>query len=86
MISSGTAAQNLPIAREHGITGMLLQEDFEVMRAYRVRHTPSALVVAPGGTIASAPVEGALPIEPLVRLTLQALAGVSSRPARPLRQ
>jgi uncharacterized membrane protein YphA (DoxX/SURF4 family)/thiol-disulfide isomerase/thioredoxin len=71
VISSGTAAENLPIAREHGITGMLLQEDFEVFRAYRVRHTPSALVVAPGGAIASAPAEGPPPIEPLVRLTLR---------------
>jgi uncharacterized membrane protein YphA (DoxX/SURF4 family)/peroxiredoxin len=73
LISSGTAAQNLPIAREHGIGGMLLQEDAEVMRAYRLRHTPSAMLVAPGGTIASTPVEGALPIEPLIRLTLQRL-------------
>ena len=71
VVSSGTAAENLPIAREHGITGVLLQEDFEVFRAYRVRLTPSALVVAPRGTIASAPVEGAPAIEPLVRLTLR---------------
>jgi uncharacterized membrane protein YphA (DoxX/SURF4 family)/peroxiredoxin len=71
VISSGTAAQNLPIAREHGISGMLLQGDAEVMRAYRLRQTPSALLVTPGGAIASAPVEGALPIEPLIRLTLR---------------
>ena len=80
VISSGTAAQNLPIAREHGISGMLLQEDVEVMRAYRVRQTPSALLVTPGGAIASTPVEGALPIEPLIRLTLQRLS--TSSPPR----
>ena len=80
VISSGTAAENLPIAREHGISGMLLQEDVEVMRAYRVRQTPSALLVTPGGAIASTPVEGALPIEPLIRLTLQRLS--TSSPPR----
>jgi hypothetical protein len=50
---------------------MLLQENYEVFEAYRVRLTPTALVVAPAGTIASAPAEGEPPIEPLVRLALR---------------
>jgi uncharacterized membrane protein YphA (DoxX/SURF4 family)/peroxiredoxin len=70
-ISSGTVAENRPIAGEHGITEMLLQQRSEVLRDYRVRNTPSALVVAAGGTIASAAAEGLLTIEPLIRLTLR---------------
>ena len=50
---------------------MLLQQRSEVLLAYRVRNTPSALVVAARGTIASAAAEGGLTIEPLIRLTLR---------------
>jgi uncharacterized membrane protein YphA (DoxX/SURF4 family)/peroxiredoxin len=71
LISSGTPTQNLPIAREHAIGGMLLQQDGEIARAYRVRHTPSALLVTPEGAIGSTPVEGAVAIEPLIRVTLR---------------
>jgi peroxiredoxin/uncharacterized membrane protein YphA (DoxX/SURF4 family) len=70
-ISTGTVAENRPIAGEHGITEMLLQQRSEVSRAYRVPNTPSAVAVAAGGTIASAAAEGGLTIEPLIRLTLR---------------
>lgn len=70
-ISSGTVAENLPIAGEHGIIEMLVQEEFEVGSAFRLRRAPSALVVAVDGTIAGVPVEGSLPIEQLIRLTLR---------------
>ena len=73
VISSGTLAENRPVAGEHGINEMLVQEEYEVSGAYRLRNTPSALVVAPEGAIATSPVEGPLPIEQLVRLTLRRL-------------
>ena len=56
VISQGTAAENRPAAEEHGIANLLLQEDLEVMSAYRVRATPSALVVTPDGAIGSSAV------------------------------
>jgi uncharacterized membrane protein YphA (DoxX/SURF4 family)/thiol-disulfide isomerase/thioredoxin len=72
-VSSGSVAENLPIAGEHAIGEMLLQEEFEVADAFRLRRAPSALVVAADGTIASPPVEGSFPVEQLIRLTLRRL-------------
>jgi uncharacterized membrane protein YphA (DoxX/SURF4 family)/thiol-disulfide isomerase/thioredoxin len=70
VISSGSAVDNFR-AREHGLTNVLLQADSELMHAYRVRGTPSAVIVTPDGRIASAAVAGAPVIEPLIRLTLR---------------
>jgi thiol-disulfide isomerase/thioredoxin/uncharacterized membrane protein YphA (DoxX/SURF4 family) len=81
-ISTGTVAENLPIAGEHEISEMLVQEESEVADAFHLRLAPSALVVAADGTIASAPVEGALPVEHLIRLTLRRLP--TAPPHRPV--
>ena len=54
---------------------MLLQEGFEVSDAYRIRGTPSAVIVASDGTIASNPAETVFGIEPLLRLALRDGAG-----------
>lgn len=67
----GTPEQNRPSAAEHGTAAMLIQENAELISAYRIHNTPSALVVSPKGTIVSPPAEGLLPIESLVRLTLR---------------
>jgi hypothetical protein len=42
----------------------------EVLTAYRIRATPSAVIVNPEGTIASATVDGRPAIEGLIRLAL----------------
>jgi uncharacterized membrane protein YphA (DoxX/SURF4 family)/thiol-disulfide isomerase/thioredoxin len=42
----------------------------EVADAYRIRGTPSAVVVSPAGTVASAPAEGSAAIEALIRVSL----------------
>ncbi len=71
VISMGVAATNRSAFTEHGITDVLLQSGVEVMSDYRVRATPSAVLVGPDGRIASAPAAGAPTIESLVRLSLR---------------
>jgi len=70
VISTGTAEQNQSIAEE-GIEHVLLQEELEVNEAFSVRATPSALVVARDGFIASHVGETEQAIEPLVRAALR---------------
>ena len=53
VISRGSPEQNRANAREHGITSMLLQHDFEIAEAYRTYGMPSAYLVDAGGRIAS---------------------------------
>lgn len=57
--------------RQYGFQHLLLQLDTEVYEAYRMRATPAAVLVTPDGRIGSNPAEGALAIEPLVRLALR---------------
>jgi peroxiredoxin len=71
LVSTGTADENRRLVDTHGIGDVLLQEKTEVMKAYRVRATPTAVAISPDGRIASTTVEGGRPIEPLIRLTLQ---------------
>jgi thiol-disulfide isomerase/thioredoxin/uncharacterized membrane protein YphA (DoxX/SURF4 family) len=74
VITSGGSRNDQLGAGQHGITDVLVQEDSEVMSAYRVPSTPSAVAVTAEGTIASTPAEGPLAIEPLIRLTLKRAA------------
>jgi hypothetical protein len=71
VISSGDPAANRAPAEEHGVANVLLQKGDEVMKAYRVEGTPSAIAVTPDRVIASTPVEGPIAIEPLIRLMLR---------------
>jgi peroxiredoxin len=66
LISRGAPEANLAHAREHGLTGMLLQSDREVAESFAVSATPSALVVAADGTVASAVHAGEEQIRALV--------------------
>jgi uncharacterized membrane protein YphA (DoxX/SURF4 family)/thiol-disulfide isomerase/thioredoxin len=52
-----------------------LNELVEVFTAYRLKATPSAVVLTPEGTIGSATVDGHLAIEALIRLTLARTPG-----------
>lgn len=85
VVSTGSAEENRSITAE-GIEEVLLQQEWEVMSSYRMDATPSAVVVAPDGRIASTTVEGSRPIEPLVRQTLrrEATGAIGGAPARPL--
>jgi uncharacterized membrane protein YphA (DoxX/SURF4 family) len=69
IVSDGNAADNLLLARDSA-ADVLLQEDFEVTKAYRVRVTPTAVVISPGGRIASALVSGP-GIESLIRVAIR---------------
>jgi peroxiredoxin len=54
LISRGAPEANLVHAREHGLNDILLQTDREVSESFAVSATPSAVVVASDGTVASA--------------------------------
>ena len=72
VISSGTAEENLSVARQTG--GLVLlraKQRSEVTRAYRIQQSPSTVVVTPEGRIANAPAAGSTSAEALIRLTLR---------------
>ena len=66
LISRGEVEENRTKASEHGLTNVLLQEDWEVSQAYRVAGTPSAVLLTPEGAIATPVVSGAESIRTLV--------------------
>jgi thiol-disulfide isomerase/thioredoxin len=70
LVSTGDALDNHE-AQQLGLTNVLLQKDDEIMNAYRVEGTPSAVMVSPDGRIASTAAAGATAIEPLIRVTLR---------------
>ncbi len=69
MISNGSAEANRA-AVGGAEAEILLEDDLEVAKSYRVSQTPTALVVSPEGRIASVSAWGNA-IEPLIRLTLR---------------
>jgi thiol-disulfide isomerase/thioredoxin/uncharacterized membrane protein YphA (DoxX/SURF4 family) len=70
VISKGGRAANKLLCSTTGIPDVLVQEDSEVARAYGVLPIPSAVLVAPDGTVASPPVTGVPGIEALIRIAL----------------
>jgi len=71
LVSSGSSLENQIAKDKHDLRNLLLQEDAEVMEAYRVEGTPAAVMLTAEGRIASVAVEGVYAIEPLIRLTLR---------------
>jgi peroxiredoxin len=59
LVSRGTVEANRAKSTEHGLRGLLLQDDWEVSEAYGVESTPSAVLVRPDGTIGSPVLDGA---------------------------
>jgi uncharacterized membrane protein YphA (DoxX/SURF4 family)/peroxiredoxin len=71
LMSTGSVKHNKPIFDEHGISDdVLLQELMEVSDAFRIRGTPSAVLITPEGIIATNPAETVFGIEPLLRTAL----------------
>ncbi|HEV3047843.1 MAG TPA: MauE/DoxX family redox-associated membrane protein [Solirubrobacteraceae bacterium] len=70
LVAPVEAMQAEALAREHGLTDVLIDEQATVMHAYGVWGTPSAILVASDGTVRSAPVAGRVAIESLIRLAL----------------
>ncbi|HUR85611.1 MAG TPA: MauE/DoxX family redox-associated membrane protein [Solirubrobacteraceae bacterium] len=71
VISSGSLLENRAPAQEHGVADMLIQTSSEVMDAYRITNTPTAIVVSADGFVASGPAAAEFEIEELIRLTLE---------------
>jgi thiol-disulfide isomerase/thioredoxin len=71
LVSSGGKEDNEWMAEQHQLKHVLVQEGSEVLDAYRVRSTPTAVMVTPEGRIASVVGEGTFVIEPLIRVTLR---------------
>jgi peroxiredoxin/uncharacterized membrane protein YphA (DoxX/SURF4 family) len=71
LVAPVQAIQAEELAREHALTDVLIDEQATVMHAYGVWGTPSAILVASDGTVRSAPVDGPVAIESLIRLALR---------------
>src|SRR5215211_5300707 len=57
LVSRGQVEENKTKAQEHALRNVLLQKDWEVSESYEVRGTPSAVLIAPDGKVAT-PVAG----------------------------
>ena len=71
VINTGSVDENRAVLEEHGLEDVLLQERFETIESYRIRSTPSAVIVTMAGKIGSNPAESVFGIEPLIRLALR---------------
>ncbi len=58
LVSQGTIEENRAKSTEHGLRGVLMEQDWEVSEAYEVEASPSAVLVRPDGTIGSPVHEG----------------------------
>ena len=77
LISCDNPEENRELSDEHGLSRVLLENDWEISEVYRVTGTPSAVLVEPDGTIGSSLAESAEEIEDLVS---QAAKGLKERP------
>lgn len=66
LISRGAPEANLAHAREHGLADIYIQADREVAESFAVSGTPSAVIIAADGTVASAVHTGEEEIRSLV--------------------
>jgi thiol-disulfide isomerase/thioredoxin len=66
LVSRGDPEENRRQADEHGLTNVVLQADWEVSKAYRVRGTPSAVLVLPDDSVGSPVAGGSEAIKSLV--------------------
>lgn len=71
VISVGSLQENELLYKTHELETVLLQAQDELIESYRIRGTPSAVLVNPDGTIGSIPAESVFGIEPMVRLVLR---------------
>jgi methylamine dehydrogenase accessory protein MauD len=58
LVSQGTVEENRAKSTEHGLRGVLMEQDWGVSEAYKVEASPSAVLVRPDGTIGSPVLEG----------------------------
>jgi peroxiredoxin len=70
-------------ASEHGLSNVLLQEDWEVSESYEVRGTPSAVLISPDGKVASPVAGGAEGIRGLLSYAVGERAQLPMQPHQP---
>jgi methylamine dehydrogenase accessory protein MauD len=58
LVSQGTVEENRAKSTEHGLRGVLMEQDWEVSEAYEIEASPSAVLVRPDGKIGSPVHEG----------------------------
>jgi peroxiredoxin len=83
LISRGEVEKNKTKASEHGLTNVLLQEDWEVSASYEVRGTPSAVLIDTDGKIASPVAGGAEGIRGLLSYAVGERAQLPMQPHQP---
>jgi peroxiredoxin/uncharacterized membrane protein YphA (DoxX/SURF4 family) len=66
LVSQGTVEENRAKSTEHGLRGVLMEQDRGVSEAYEVEASPSAVLVRPDGTIGSPVLEGPADISGLL--------------------
>jgi peroxiredoxin len=72
VLTTGDAKDNQVLVDNYGLERLLLQPDGgAIIEAYRVRGTPTAVLVDPAGKIASIAAESVFEIEPMVRHVLR---------------
>src|SRR5215208_75573 len=83
LVSRGGPEENKTKAQEHGLTNVLLQEDWEVSESYEVRGTPGAVLVSPDGKVASPVAGGAEGIRGLLSYAVGERAQLPMQPQQP---
>jgi peroxiredoxin/uncharacterized membrane protein YphA (DoxX/SURF4 family) len=86
LISRGEVEENKTKAEEHALRNVLLQKDWEVSEAYEVRGTPSALLIAPDGKVATPVAGGAEGIRGLLSYAVGERAQLPMQPHQPQTQ
>ncbi len=86
LVSRGEVEENKTKASEHGLSNMLLQEDWEVSESYEVKGTPSALLVSSEGKVASPVAGGAEGIKALLSFAVGERAQLPMQPQQPQAQ
>jgi len=81
LVSAGEPEAIRAEVAEHGLVNVLLDTDLEMYEAYQANGTPSAVLIADDGTVASWLAAGSDWIESLVH---QGLAGLGRTPGLPI--
>src|SRR5215212_3283542 len=83
LVSRGDPEENRAKAQEHGLQNVVLQEDCEVSEAYEVGGTPSAVLIAHDGKVASPVAGGAESIRGLLSYGVGERAQLPLQPQQP---
>jgi len=86
LVSRGEVEENKTKASEHGLSTVLLQDDWEVSESYKVSGTPSAVLISPDGTVASSVAGGAEGIRAFLSYAVDERAQLPMQPQQPQTQ